>query len=539
MITIKKRILSFVLMIILIITTASATGVFTASTASVVTVSSVSNVSSGVKIQWKRDKSKSGYYIYRKNVTTSKWTKIKTVKDSGYTSWTDTTAANGVKYDYKVEAYRGKRVYTNSTKKTIYRLSTPSITSLSYNGDSIRIKSNKNSNARGFEIQYSTSSSFKNAKSQLVPKTQLDFTIPNLTCGKKYYFRIRAYKVSKNVYHYSGFSSVKTYNSKPSYTAYTTNLYTSIYAKPDSSSKLTVLHYMTKVTLYQDYTFSSKGVWKRLKYNGKYYYSWIQSGDEKFTKVKNKYQYDTSSCNKYQKEIVNFALNVFKNLDTEYDRTKKFSNGTINKQSQKYPFDCSGFVRYVHNSVMQKYVKTYKMPWNLIELFNTEALYNNGLPTEFKAVTVCEGKYDYSKLQPGDVIFFNLENGKVKDKACNHCGIYLGNREFIHSTESVNGVTVSPISRTYETDFVKAVRFIPNKTKLINETVTANKSVAVYNDEKCKSGTHVCRIKEGIYFKLICTNADVGYIEYTAENGKTAYGYIYKPQNTVSGLYNG
>lgn len=186
---------------------------------------------------------------------------------------------------------------------------------------------------------------------------------------------------------------------------------------------------------------------------------------------------------------------------------------------------------------MQKYIKTYKIQWNIIDLFKMKAVYNNDLSGEFNAITVCEGEYDYSKLQPGDVIFFNLKNGSTQGKECNHCGIYLGNKEFIHSMGSLNRVAVSLISGTFEDDFVKAVRYIPDKVELVNETITAPTNIQVYRNMACKTGTSVYKITKNSTFTLVCTNSSVGYVKFVDTDGKAKSGYIYQPKNRLPELY--
>ncbi|MGN0734943.1 MAG: fibronectin type III domain-containing protein [Anaerovoracaceae bacterium] len=63
----------------------------------------------------------------------------------------------------------------------------------------------------GFQIQYSTSSTFKNAKTVTVSgKTATSKTISKLTKGKKYYVRVRAYKTVNGVKYYGSWSSKKS-----------------------------------------------------------------------------------------------------------------------------------------------------------------------------------------------------------------------------------------------------------------------------------------------------------------------------------------
>ena len=68
------------------------------------------NTEKGPKVYWYSVPGATGYYLYRKNPKTGKYSKIKTVKDSGdkFTSYTDTTykGKNVTRY-YKVVAYKG------------------------------------------------------------------------------------------------------------------------------------------------------------------------------------------------------------------------------------------------------------------------------------------------------------------------------------------------------------------------------------------------------------------------------------------------
>ena len=52
----------------------------------------------------------------------------------------------------------------------------------------------KKSSVDGYEIQYSTSKSFKSAKTVKVSKSKSSYTIKKLKAGKKYYVKIRGYK---------------------------------------------------------------------------------------------------------------------------------------------------------------------------------------------------------------------------------------------------------------------------------------------------------------------------------------------------------
>ncbi len=549
----KKRassVFSILLALIMIFSVvAPASSAFAATASGYIT--SASNTSSGVKINWKKDSGKTGYYIYRKFSYQSKWTKIKTIKGASTTTWTDTKAAVGSYYNYKVYSYKGSKTYTNTKTKTVCRISTPKITSISLSGDNIRIQSSEDANAGGYVIKYSKKSDFSDAKEITVYGKKLDKVVCDLSCSTKYYFKIRAFKTNKDVRYYSGYSSSKSYTTKGTYTRYTNKYENFVYAKATSSSAKTLLPYNSKLTMYQDVSVTTSGTWKKVKYNGVFYYIWLTPNDGKLTATKNNYIYTNDTNTPLQNEIINTAVDIFKNLDTEYDYNRKYSDGTMNPTTKKYPFDCSGLVRYVYHTVLQKYNKAYVLPTNALNMYNMKGansvICNNGYPSEIKTQEVIAGtptkpgKIDYSKLQPGDVIFFKM--GFTKESV-DHCGIYLGNKQFIHSVGTFNQVIITPLTEKKFVDgFICATRFLPNVAsgddiELINKDMCIgsdpNVWVYAYGNIDCKSDDNdKTRLHTGDTVTLlgICDNgvysAARGYIEYTDGDGNTKRGFVF------------
>lgn len=92
-------------------------------------------------------------------------------------------------------------------------------------------------------------------------------------------------------------------------------------------------------------------------------------------------------------------------------------------------FDCSGFTKYIFESISINLPRT------------SQAQYYNG---------ILVNKED---LKNGDLVFFNT------DTTLGHVGIYIGNDEFIHASSS-KGVTISSLNNGYyASKYAGAVRY--------------------------------------------------------------------------------
>lgn len=399
------------------------------------------------------------------------------------------------------------------------------------------VKSEKYAAVDGFEVAYSTSNVFSPKTSKYVTGNKINKTITHLSANKNYYVKARTYRIVDGQKQYGEWSDTSKITVKSYYYSYTTEPFTKIYSKASSSSKSKSISYNTKVSVYSIKK-TSKGNWLKVKYKSKYYYIWEAKGSKKLTTTRNNYCYDNAGNSNYQQAVVDLAVEIFKDWDTKY-----VSNGKGETVSGVHQFDCSGFADYVYNTVLQKDNPLYRLPHNIdkIDAFARAPMYNKNENGEFYSTIVCKGKLDYSKMQPGDLVCFKLTNAYNQDYHINHCGIYLGGRDFAHSTKSYGGVCIMPLSGIYSTQVVCVLRVIPAKMKPINNSLVLSSGIRIYKDEKCNSESDSVKLKAGsmitikytrdlktdIYGNSSSVPKPICYVEYTNEYGVTDYGFVY------------
>lgn len=168
-----------------------------------------------------------------KNVTKTASTKAQTVKlgakakENAKLSYKSSSKSVKVDKNGKVtiaKNFVGKATITITSKATKnYKATTKKVTVTvnpagtkltsvkNYKGKKLKASWKKNTKGTGYQVQYSTSSKFKSAKTVTVKGYKsTSKTITKLTKNKKYYVRVRTYKTVSKVNYYSGWSNTKS-----------------------------------------------------------------------------------------------------------------------------------------------------------------------------------------------------------------------------------------------------------------------------------------------------------------------------------------
>lgn len=162
-------------------------------------------------LSWTKNNEAAGYEIYRADKKGASYKKIKTTTA---TSYTNTSLSTGNTYYYKIRAYAksGNKTITgvySSAKAVKPVLSTPSTVKAKAGKRSAIISWKKVSGANGYKVYRATKKSGKYATVKTITKSStVKFTNKKLKSGKRYYYKMRAYKKVGGKTVYSGYSKV-------------------------------------------------------------------------------------------------------------------------------------------------------------------------------------------------------------------------------------------------------------------------------------------------------------------------------------------
>lgn len=177
----------------------------------------LSTTSSSIKLGWSKVSNASGYTIYRATSKNGTYTKIKDITSNNTLNYTNSKLSSNKKYYYKIKSFKtvNNQKYYGSYSYLISgetKLSTPLLKLSSPKSKTVKVSWSKISGAKGYEIYRSTSKNGKYSKASTT--SSLSYTNKNLTKNKKYYYKVRAYKIINNKNVYSSFSSIQLISAK-------------------------------------------------------------------------------------------------------------------------------------------------------------------------------------------------------------------------------------------------------------------------------------------------------------------------------------
>lgn len=159
------------------------------------------------------------YNIYRSTDSKKGYKVIASTTDSEYV---DNTAYIGGKYYYRVVAQRDEEKTNYYTANKTNTLATTKASAKVINKSSVELSWNEVIGAEGYQVYRATSKKGKYTK--VATTLEETFTNTKLTPGKKYYYKIRAYKKVNGKAGYSAYSNLLTITpnvSKPKYSVQT------------------------------------------------------------------------------------------------------------------------------------------------------------------------------------------------------------------------------------------------------------------------------------------------------------------------------
>ena len=165
-------------------------------------LSAVAQSSSEISLSWNAVEGAISYEIYRDDIH---------IASTAATSYTDSELSAAFTYTYYVRAIGSSAFSKSNIISASPNLTAPVIKTASVSYNSIIVSWNAVEGAEGYEVYRSTSKdgSYKRIKTTAA----LSFTNTKLTCGKVYYYKVRAFRSTEDGISRSSFSSIK--NRKP------------------------------------------------------------------------------------------------------------------------------------------------------------------------------------------------------------------------------------------------------------------------------------------------------------------------------------
>lgn len=167
-----------------------------------------------VHLSWNKAEGADGYTIYRKKQEADSYKKVKSVSSGDTASWTNSGLKGGVRYSYQIRPYRkvgNQRYYGSfSAEKSVRTKPAKPSASIVQKGQRIILKWEKVKRVDGYEVYRIAPSSKSWEQIKVRGKNKSQYVDKGLEKGKKYRYRIRAYKKVHGERIYSSYSAVKT-----------------------------------------------------------------------------------------------------------------------------------------------------------------------------------------------------------------------------------------------------------------------------------------------------------------------------------------
>ena len=175
-----------------------------------------------IQIKWSKVGNVAGYRIYRSKGNANDFKLLKTVQGDSTLTYKDTTCLTGSTYYYRVRAYtpafnaEASSEYTLFSNASNYKyakatLAKPTIKSLTAGKRKATVKWSRITGASGYKIYRSLKkSSGYTAVKTITKGSTVSYTNYYLKKGKRYYYKIRAYRTVSGKKVFSSYSAVKS-----------------------------------------------------------------------------------------------------------------------------------------------------------------------------------------------------------------------------------------------------------------------------------------------------------------------------------------
>ena len=174
------------------------------------------STTTSTKLEWNMLASADRYQVYRATSAKGSYKLVTTINDGTKTSYTNKSLQCGKTYYYYVKAYEKQSgtyvcINTTSTQKVKLSPAKVSLKSVKASGKKVKITWKKQSGVSGYVVYQSTKKSTGYKKiATLKSASKVSYTTKKLTTGKKYYYKVRAYKTVNGKKVYGSYSSVKS-----------------------------------------------------------------------------------------------------------------------------------------------------------------------------------------------------------------------------------------------------------------------------------------------------------------------------------------